>query len=351
VHVLSVSSLKGGVGKTTVALGLASAAFARGLRTLVVDLDPQCDATTALGAIGDFRETSADVLQSPRHNIVHRSIVASSWAKVHAGNIDVMIGSPRVLMFDTPQPTLKDVWKLEEALARVEKQYDLVIIDTPPSINGLTRTAWVSSDRVLVVTEPSFFSVVASDRAMKALDEIAKHINKRLKPVGVLVNRFQPQSQEHQFRLNELTEMFDSNLLPVRLEERAAMQQAQGAARPIHAWPGDTAADLAKQFDAVLDLVWASFNNQKASATSVGADAGSNAITEPAPTDMARNRAGRDAATGNSRADRKAAKRAEKEEKKNKNGKYGPHRGEDGSGIVSLESFENQFSSFFEEEN
>ncbi|MFM5904008.1 MAG: ParA family protein, partial [Microbacteriaceae bacterium] len=52
MHVLSVSSLKGGVGKTTVALGMASAAYARGLRTLVVDLDPPCDATTGLGAIG-----------------------------------------------------------------------------------------------------------------------------------------------------------------------------------------------------------------------------------------------------------------------------------------------------------
>lgn len=65
MHVLSVSSLKGGVGKTTVALGLASAAFSRGLRTLVIDLDTQCDATTGLGAIGEFSETTADVLQSP----------------------------------------------------------------------------------------------------------------------------------------------------------------------------------------------------------------------------------------------------------------------------------------------
>jgi chromosome partitioning protein len=330
VHVLSVSSLKGGVGKTTVALGLASAAFARGLRTLVVDLDPQCDPTTGLGAIGDFRETAADVLQSPRHNVVHRSIVSSSWAKVHAGNIDVMIGSPRVLMFDNPQPTLKDVWKLEEALARVEKQYDLVIIDTPPSINGLTRTAWVSSDRVLVVTEPSFFSVVASDRAMKAIDEISRNINKRLKPVGVLVNRFQPQSGEHQFRLNELGEMFGNALLSVRLEERSAMQQAQGAARPIHAWPGDTAAALAAQFDSVLDLVWASFSNAK------GVPAGE---PEVAPSEKT-----------SSRKAAKESKKAEKSQKKVKPGKYGPHRGEDGSGIVSLESFENQFTSFFDDE-
>ena len=338
MHVLSVSSLKGGVGKTTVALGLASAAFARGLRTLVVDLDPQCDATTALGAIGDFRETSADVLESPRHNVVHRSIVASSWAKVHAGNIDVMIGSPKVLMFDTPQPTLSDVWKLEEGLARVEKQYDIVIIDTPPSINGLTRTAWVSSDRVLVVTEPSFFSVVASDRAMKALTEIARKINKRLKPVGVLVNRFQPQSGEHQFRLNELSEMFGAKLLPVRLEERAAMQQAQGAARPIHSWPGETAEALAAQFDEVLDIVLASFDGQAPSNSEPTTD--SNPPAEP------QGRRAIKAAAKKSRAEKTKGEKV----KRAKNEKFGPHRGRDGSGLVSLESFENQFSGLLDEE-
>ena len=339
MHVLSVSSLKGGVGKTTVALGLASAAFSRGLRTLVVDLDPQCDATTALGAIGDFRETSADVLQSPRHNVVHRSIVASSWSKVHAGNIDVMVGSPKVIMFDTPQPTLSDVWRLEEGLSRVDKQYDLVIIDTPPSINGLTRTAWVSSDRVLVVTEPSFFSVVASDRAMKAINEISRKINKRLKPIGVLVNRFQPQSQEHQFRLTELKQMFGAKLLPVHLEERAAMQQAQGAARPIHSWPGETAESLAKQFDDVLDVVLASFEGAaprgiKAVEQFLGVE--DEAVLEP------QGRRAKKEAKKNAKNQAKADK-ADKTKRGGKNSKSNAHRGEDGSGLVSLESFESDF--------
>lgn len=256
---MSVSSLKGGVGKTTVALGLASAAFARGLRTLVVDLDPQCDASTGLGAIGEFRETVADVLQNPKHNIVHRAIVSSTWGKVQSGHIDVMIGSPRALKFDTPNPTIRDVWKLEEALSRIEKDYDLVIIDTPPSINGLTRTAWVASDRVLIVSEPSIFSVVAADRAMRAIEELRKGLTPRLEALGVVINRFRPQSKEHAYRANELQEMFKENLMTVQIEERATIQQAQGAARPIHTWPGDHAAELAKIFDDILSYTMASF--------------------------------------------------------------------------------------------
>jgi cellulose biosynthesis protein BcsQ len=224
-----------------------------------VDLDPQCDASTGLGAIGEFRETVADVLQNPKHNIVHRAIVASTWGKVQTGHIDVMIGSPRALQFDTPNPTIRDVWKLEEALSRIEKDYDLVIIDTPPSINGLTRTAWVASDRVLIVSEPSIFSVVAADRAMRAIEELRKGLTPRLQALGVVINRMRPQSKEHTYRAQELQDMFKENLMAVQIEERATIQQAQGAARPIHTWPGDHAAELAQIFDEILEAALASF--------------------------------------------------------------------------------------------
>ena len=259
MHVLSVSSLKGGVGKTTVALGLASAAFSRGLRTLVIDLDTQCDATTGLGAIGEFSETCADVLQSPRHNIVHRAIVASSWSKIQPGTIDVMVGSPRSQAHDNPYPTISEVWKLEIALTKVEKNYDLVIIDTPPSINGLTRTAWVASDRVLIVSEPSLFSVVATDRTIHAIEELRKGLTPRLDTLGILINRLKPSAPENEFRVNELRERFGEKVVPVQLEERSAMQQATGSARPIHAWPGESAHQLAAQFDEILDFAMESF--------------------------------------------------------------------------------------------
>ena len=255
MYVLSVSSLKGGVGKTTVALGMASASSARGLRTLVIDLDPQCDATTGLGAIGEFNETCADVLQNPRHNIVHRAIVSSTWAKIHSTKIDVMVGSPKVQQADAPSPTVRELWKLEEALARIETEYDLVIIDTPPSINGLTKTAWVTSDRILIVTEPSLFSVVAAERSIRAINELRKAITRRLKVFGVVVNRYKPLSKEHQFRVAELNEKYPGKLLPQLFEEKSTMQQAQGAAMPIHSWPGDTAASIATSFDHVLDAL------------------------------------------------------------------------------------------------
>ena len=269
MHVLSVSSLKGGVGKTTVALGLASAALNRGLNTLVIDLDPQCDATSGLAAPSDQGFSVAEVLQTGKVATLKRAIVPSAWFR--DSKMDVLVGSPRSLLLDNPAPSVNDVWKLEEVLVRIEDDYDLVIIDTPPSINALTRTAWVASDRVILVTEPALYSVIAADRARKAIQEISAKLSPRLQLLGVVVNRFRPQSHEHDYRVKELKELFGEQILMPYFEERAAVQQATGAARPIHSWPAEGAAEIARGFDwllagAISELEQAAGNREKVGA-------------------------------------------------------------------------------------
>jgi cellulose biosynthesis protein BcsQ len=254
VHVLSVSSLKGGVGKTTVTLGLASAAFARGVSTLVVDLDPQADVSTGMD-VPVAAVNVADVLASPKEKVVRAAITPSGWTRGRGGVVDVMVGSPAAINFDGPHPSVRDIWKLEEALAHVEAEYDLVLVDCAPSLNALTRTAWAASDRVSVVTEPGLFSVAAADRALRAIEEIRRGLSPRLQPLGIIVNRARMQSLEHQFRIKELRDMFGPLVLSPQLPERTSLQQAQGAAKPLHVWPGESAQELARMFDQLLDRV------------------------------------------------------------------------------------------------
>ncbi|WP_375404972.1 ParA family protein [uncultured Amnibacterium sp.] len=254
MHVLSVSSLKGGVGKTTVTLGLASAAFARGVSTLVVDLDPQADVSTGMD-VPVAAVNVADVLGSPKEKIVRAAITPSGWTRGRGGVVDVMVGSPAAINFDGPHPSVRDIWKLEEALAHVEAEYDLVLVDCAPSLNALTRTAWAASDRVSVVTEPGLFSVAAADRALRAIEEIRRGLSPRLQPLGIIVNRARMQSLEHQFRIKELRDMFGPLVLSPQLPERTSLQQAQGAAKPLHVWPGESAQELARMFDQLLDRV------------------------------------------------------------------------------------------------
>ncbi len=235
------------------ALGLASAAFSRGLRTLVVDLDPQSDVSTGLDVNPEGYANIAAVLEKPKS--IRSAIAASGWSQHHEGSIDLLIGSPSAINFDGPHPSIREIWKLEEALAVVESDYDLVIIDCAPSLNALTRTAWAASDRVLVVTEPGLFAVSAADRALRAIEEVRRGVSPRLEPLGILVNRTRPQSMEHQFRIRELKELFGSLVLAPQLPERTSLQQAQGAAKPVHLWPGDAAQEMAGYFDQVLDQV------------------------------------------------------------------------------------------------
>lgn len=259
MQVLSVSALKGGVGKTTITLGLASAAMNKGLRTLVIDLDPQCNASNCLGAVGDFEYSAAEVVKKPRHNSVLKAIVASSWAKGQTGRLDIMAANPRLSLRNTTKPSFKSLWNLEEALAKIEADYDLVLIDTPPSMNALTRMAWVASDRVLFVTEPSINSLLGVENAMKAFTELRRSVNRQVALFGVLINRLRPSVAEHQYRVNELEETYGLYLLSPAFEEKSAVQQSQGAGRSIHSWPGQSAAKIAIQFESLLDQLQDSF--------------------------------------------------------------------------------------------
>lgn len=285
MHVLSVSSLKGGVGKTTVALGLASAAFSRGLRTLVVDLDPQADVSTGMDVNPDGYSNISDVLENPKEKTVRAAIAPSGWNQHHEGSIDLLVGSPSAINFDGPHPSVREIWKLEEALASVEQDYDLVLIDCAPSLNALTRTAWAASDRVLVVTEPGLFAVSAADRALRAIEEIRRGVSPRLQPLGILINRTRPQSMEHQFRIKELKEMFGPLVLSPQLPERTSLQQAQGAAKPVHMWPGEAAQEMAGYFDQVLDRVMRSAGIDGSAASEVAPATPGHAIIADEPTE------------------------------------------------------------------
>lgn len=263
MHVLSVSALKGGVGKTTITLGLASAAMSKGLRTLVIDLDPQCNASNGLGAVGEFEHSAAEVLKKPRHNSVLKAIVASSWAKGQTGRLDVMAANPRLNLQNNTKPTFKSLWNLEQAISKIEADYDLVIIDTPPSMSALTRMAWVASDRVLLVTEPSFNSLLGIENAMKAFTELRKSVNRQVSMFGIVINRLRPSVAEHQYRVNELEETYGEYLLSPAFEEKSAVQQSQGAGRSIHSWPGQSAAKIAIQFDSLLEQAQESFASEE----------------------------------------------------------------------------------------
>ncbi|MEC3977649.1 ParA family protein [Amycolatopsis sp. H20-H5] len=245
---VAVLSLKGGVGKTTVTLGLASAALHRGIRTLVADLDPQCNATAALDP-GPTTASLADVLASPRRSVVGAAITRSAWGT----GVDVLVGAEAAESFNDPDPGSRRLNRLATALAELgEDGYDLILLDCPPSLGRLTRSALVAADSALLVTEPSLFAVSGVQRAAEAAEAERKEHNPGLHTLGVVVNRVKPRSTEHTFRVNELRENFGGLVLDPVLPDRTAVAQAQGACVPLHRLRTAGARELAAAFDTLL---------------------------------------------------------------------------------------------------
>lgn len=257
MQVVSISSLKGGVGKTSVTTGLASAALAADIPTLVVDLDPHADATTALGVQSNGKLDIGRMLKTPRRARLAENVMASGWVAgaLARGNssavLDVAAGSAYTGIYDRPDLGKRDLRRLSTVLAGAHR-YQLVLIDCPPSLNGLTRMAWSASDKVTLVAEPGLFSVAGTERTLRAIQLFRQEFAPGLAPAGIVANRVRTGSSEHSFRLSEMETMFGGMLLEPRIPEQANWQQIQGAAHPVHSWPGDSAKSAAALFDTLL---------------------------------------------------------------------------------------------------
>ncbi|MFC6236627.1 ParA family protein [Longivirga aurantiaca] len=247
----AVVAQKGGVGKTTTLLGLAGAAWERGLRVLVVDLDPQANATAALDPASTAYTTN-DVLADARPGVAADAIVPSSWG----AGVDVL-PSERALEHRAVPEGRDSALRLRIALEGVVDRYDVVLVDCPPSLGELTRNALAAVRLALVVTEPSFFALPGAAAALEAIEVVRGSNNLVLRAAGVVVNRARPQTSEHAYRLAELAEHYPTLLLPVTVPDRTALQQAQGACVPVQAWRSSGAREAADAFDDLLDLLLA----------------------------------------------------------------------------------------------
>ena len=264
MQVVATLSLKGGVGKTTVALGLAGAAQQHGVRTLVVDLDPQANATIALD-VGPTAATVAEVLDNPARSVIRRAIAPSGWGE----GLDVLVGAEQTERHNHPDPSGKQLNKLVRALERLgpddpddpddgfepDEPYRLVIVDCPPSLGQLTRSALAAAHRAVLVTDPTMFAVSGVQRAFDAVQAERQRANPDLQPLGVLINRVRPRNTEHEFRIAELRELFGPLVLSGVIPDRSAIQQAQGACLPIQRWDTPGAREVSAVFTTLLGRV------------------------------------------------------------------------------------------------
>ncbi|ORU90759.1 MAG: chromosome partitioning protein [Cycloclasticus sp. symbiont of Poecilosclerida sp. M] len=189
-RIVAVANQKGGVGKTTTSVNLAAGVAELGRRVLLIDLDPQGNATMACGINkNDIERSSYDVLlgeQQPKDVIVRPD---SGKIDVMPSNIDLAAAEVHLLELDDREGRLKD------ALVSVSDQYDYVFIDCPPSLNMLTVNALVAADSVLVPMQCEYFALEGLSALMQTLKQIRSTVNARLELEGLLRTMFDRRSR------------------------------------------------------------------------------------------------------------------------------------------------------------
>ncbi len=185
VRVVTVANQKGGVGKTTTVVNLAASLAGLGRRVVVVDADPQGNATSGLGVrVGRERATLYEVLT--REASFEEALVSTvlKGLRVVPGSVD-LAGIEVELARERDRET-----RLREALERTELEADLVLVDTPPSLGILTLNALVAAEGLLVPIQAEYYALEGVARLMATVEAVRRGLNPGLRIAGVLVTMF-----------------------------------------------------------------------------------------------------------------------------------------------------------------
>jgi len=217
-NTIAVLSQKGGTGKTTAVRTLTDAFRRSGVRTLAIDLDPQGNLSDYFDLSPDVEPTIADVLsgRASAAEAIHEHIIPANLTLAEA---ELMLGGK-----------MGRELTLRRALAKLPDDYDVILIDCPPSLGLLTVNALVAADRALLTAEAQYFALQGVEQAMEVVELARDGLNPELSLLGVLLNRADMRTVHSREALTSLKERFGEDVV-FRTVVRASIAYAESAER------------------------------------------------------------------------------------------------------------------------
>jgi len=225
--IYAIANQKGGVGKTTTAVNLAACVAEAGYEALLVDIDPQCNATLGLGIAKNLPRTVYDVLagEAELADVIVPTAVKNLWLAPAGPDLaGATVELPRIAGFER---------RMRDALRPVRERYTFTLLDCPPSLGPLTVNALVAADRVIVPVQAEYFALEGLAGLLDTLALIQRELNPRLTIAGMLLTMHDNRTRLSQDVEREIRQHFPDLVFDTVIPRNVRVSEAPSFGRPV----------------------------------------------------------------------------------------------------------------------